>query len=210
MKHLKKLSAFAAVFLSLALSATTAFAYESSLIGTHGRHGRSYYTTQKTTTATPAAATTTPSLATTTAAASSAITAPTAAATGSTVLAREVAASVLVNGMAVAGPVLYYKDMYYVSLEQLAGLMPSILTCGYFPALFTFDTTSVRQPDYKSLYMDEHVVFVSKTGADGFYHKMDCTVVEQNGLANYLAIDTGFAENGRLNGAAPCQYCITP
>lgn len=208
---MKKLSVFTAVFLSMVLCTTPAFAY-GSLIGTHGRHGRSTTAastqntaTQATTnTAAPAAS---PASSVLTNALASAATA-TATAAGTTVLAREVAASVLVNGMAVAGPVLYYKDMYYVPLEQLAGLMPSILTCGYAPAVFTFDTASVRQPDFKSLYMDEHVVFVSKTGTDMFYHKIDCSVVEQNGLANYLAIDIGFAENGRVDSAVPCQYCL--
>lgn len=203
---MKKLFVFTAVFLSLALSAAPAFA-RTSLIGTHGRHGRTTTTVSNTQTAVTAPqASATASTATTTN-----TTLPvTATATGTTVLAREVAASVLVNGMAVTGPVLYYKDMYYVPLEQLAGLMPSILTCGYSPAVFTFDTTSVLQPDYKSLYMDEHVVFVSKAGTDAFYHKINCSVVEQNGLANYLAIDIGFAENGVLNGTTPCQYCIMP
>lgn len=212
---MKKLSVFTAIFLSLVLSAAPAFAFESSLIGTHGRHGRTSTsstqrsaTTQTATAATPQN-TTTQGAADVTPAFSANTTAPTATAASTTVLAREVAASVMVNSMAISGPILYYKNMYYVPLEQLAGLMPSILTCSYFPASFMFDTTSVRQPDYKSLYMDEHVVFVSKTGADGFYHKMDCSVVEQNGLANYLAIDLGFAENGKLNGTSPCQYCIT-
>lgn len=213
---MKKLSVFTAIFLSLVLSAAPAFAFESSLIGTHGRHGRTSTsstqrsaTTQTATAATPQNTTTTQGAADVTPAFSANTTAPTATAASTTVLAREVAASVMVNSMAISGPILYYKNMYYVPLEQLAGLMPSILTCSYFPASFMFDTTSVRQPDYKSLYMDEHVVFVSKTGADGFYHKMDCSVVEQNGLANYLAIDLGFAENGKLNGTSPCQYCIT-
>lgn len=202
---MKKLFVFTAVFLSLALSTAPAFA-RSSLIGTHGRHGRTTTTvsnTQKTAATQTTTATAVPTTANTTLPS-------TATAVGTTVLAREVAASVLVNGIAVTGPVLYYKDMYYVPLEQLAGLMPSILTCGYSPALFTFDTTSVLQPDYKSLYMDEHVVFVSKTGTDGFFHKISCSVVEQSGLDNYLAIDIGFAENGILNGTTPCQYCIMP
>lgn len=202
---MKKIFVFTAVFLSLALSTAPAFA-RTSLIGTHGRHGRTTTTvsnTQKTAATQTTTTTTVPTTANTTLP-------NTATAVGTTVLAREVAASVLVNGIAVTGPVLYYKDMYYVPLEQLAGLMPSILTCSYTPALFTFDTTSVRQPDYKSLYMDEHVVFVSKTGTDGFFHKISCSVVEQNGLDNYLAIDIGFAENGILNGTTPCQYCIMP
>lgn len=194
---MKKIFVFTAVFLSLALSTAPAFA-RTSLIGTHGRHGRTTTTVSNTQTAA-----TTPTTANTTLPS-------TVTAVGTTVLAREVAASVLVNGIAITGPVLYYKDMYYVPLEQLAGLMPSVLTCGYSPALFTFDTTSVRQPDYKSLYMDEHVVFVSKAGTDGFFHKISCSVVEQNGLDNYLAIDIGFAENGILNGTTPCQYCIMP
>ncbi len=198
---MKKIFVFTAVFLSLALSTAPAFA-RTSLIGTHGRHGRTTTTVSNTQTA-ATTQTTTPTTANTTLPS-------TVTAVGTTVLAREVAASVLVNGIAITGPVLYYKDMYYVPLEQLAGLMPSVLTCGYSPALFTFDTTSVRQPDYKSLYMDEHVVFVSKAGTDGFFHKISCSVVEQNGLDNYLAIDIGFAENGILNGTTPCQYCIMP
>lgn len=203
---MKKITLFIAAILSLFLTVSPAFAFESSLIGTHGRHGKTSTSTTQQNTVTQQTTSATPAFSTNTAA-------PlpnTATASGTTVLAREVAASVLVNGMAVSGPILYYKNMYYVSLEQLAGLMPSLLTCSYFPASFVFDTTSVRQPDYKSLYMDEHIVFVSKAGADGFYHKMDCSVVEQNGLANYLAIDLGFAENGKLNGTSPCQYCITP
>ncbi len=203
---MKKIFVFTAVFLSLALSTAPAFA-RTSLIGTHGRHGRTTATVSNTQTAATATQTTT---STVTPATVNTTLPNTATAVGTTVLAREVAASVLVNGIAITGPVLYYKDMYYVPLEQLAGLMPSILTCGYSPALFTFDTASVRQPDYKSLYMDEHVVFVSKTGTDGFFHKISCSVVEQNGLDNYLAIDIGFAENGILNGTTPCQYCIMP
>ena len=198
---MKKIFVFTSEFLSLALSTAPAFA-RTSLIGTHGRHGRTTTTVSNTQTA-ATTQTTTPTTANTTLPS-------TVTAVGTTVLAREVAASVLVNGIAITGPVLYYKDMYYVPLEQLAGLMPSVLTCGYSPALFTFDTTSVRQPDYKSLYMDEHVVFVSKAGTDGFFHKISCSVVEQNGLDNYLAIDIGFAENGILNGTTPCQYCIMP
>ena len=203
---MKKIFVFTAVFLSLALSTAPAFA-RTSLIGTHGRHGRTPPTVSNTQTAATATQTTT---STVTPATVNTTLPSTATAVGTTVLAREVAASVLVNGIAITGPVLYYKDMYYVPLEQLAGLMPSILTCGYSPALFTFDTASVRQPDYKSLYMDDHVVFVSKTGTDGFFHKISCSVVEQNGLDNYLAIDIGFAENGILNGTTPCQYCIMP
>lgn len=208
---MKKLSVFTAVFLSLVLGATPVFAY-GDLIGTHGRRGRTTTVSSSQKTTQTAANTAVPAASTSSTALANALTAAatTATAAGTTVLAREVAASVLVNGMAVAGPVLYYKDMYYVPLEQLAGLMPSILTCGYAPAVFSFDTASVRQPDYKSLYMDEHIVFVSKTGTDMFYHKIDCSVVEQNGLANYLAIDIGFAEDGRVDSAAPCQYCILP
>ena len=162
---MKKIFVFTAVFLSLALSTAPAFA-RTSLIGTHGRHGRTTTTVSNTQTAATATQTTT---STVTPATVNTTLPSTATAVGTTVLAREVAASVLVNGIAITGPVLYYKDMYYVPLEQLAGLMPSILTCGYSPALFTFDTASVRQPDYKSLYMDEHVVFVSKTGTAGFF-----------------------------------------
>ena len=55
---MKKIFVFTAVFLSLALSTAPAFA-RTSLIGTHGRHGRTTTTVSNTQTAATATQTTT-------------------------------------------------------------------------------------------------------------------------------------------------------
>ena len=121
---MKKIFVFTAVFLSLALSTAPAFA-RTSLIGTHGRHGRTTTTVSNTQTAATATQTTT---STVTPATVNTTLPSTATAVGTTVLAREVAASVLVNGIAITGPVLYYKDMYYVPLEHLKNLNSEYIT----------------------------------------------------------------------------------
>ncbi len=90
---MKKIFVFTAVFLSLALSTAPAFA-RTSLIGTHGRHGRTTTTVSNTQTAATATQTTT---STVTPATVNTTLPSTATAVGTTVLAREVAASVLVN-----------------------------------------------------------------------------------------------------------------
>ena len=59
----------------------------------------------------------------------------------------------------------------------------------------------------KSWYMDEFVIFISMED-DPYYHKIDCPVLQQNGLYKYLSIDIGFAELGAIDSVSPCPYCI--
>ncbi len=126
----------------------------------------------------------------------------------------EVPTKVTVDGEAIAGPVLWYKNNYFVPVNQLANLLSaSVLPVNEkleLPVKKGEGHTYIQTvPDYKSQYMDMFVVFVSMYDNDPYYHKIDCPQIEENGgLANYLSIDEGFFFLGEFDSVSPCPICI--
>lgn len=127
---------------------------------------------------------------------------------------KEVPTKVTVDGNAIAGPVLWYKNNYFVPVNQLANnLSASVLPVTEDMVLQVkrgeghvyIETV----PDFKSQYMDMFVIFISMYGNDKYYHKIDCPMMDKNGgLAAYLSIDEGFAELGLLDSVSPCPICM--
>lgn len=186
-------------------------------------YSSSSYTAPKTTTSTPKTTTTAPK--TTTVAPKATTTAPktttsapkatastqskptasaqnTAASTPSA--AKEVKATVVVDRVEVAGPILQYKDMYYVPLEQLANLMPSIITYTYYPVIFSFEVKTIEQ---KSQFMDNYIVFMPSTTKDKYFHVYDCPVLQQQGIENSYAMDIRLVDPEYMD-VLPCPMCM--
>lgn len=161
-------------------------------------------TTPKTTVSAPKATTTTPK--TTTTAPKTAASTPKATEPAPSP-AKEVNATVIVDRVEVAGPILQYKDMYYVSLEQLANLMPSIITYTYYPVIFSFDVSLTEK---KCRYIDEDLVFINFLDeTDTHYHLFDCYQVQTQGSENYCAFHRmllDYIENDL--GYSPCPKCM--
>lgn len=127
--------------------------------------------------------------------------------------AKEVPTKVVVNGSAITGPVLWYKNNYFVPVNQLAGKLSAVV--GPVNDKLELPVTQQKQqpvvqtvPDSKSSYMDAYVIFVPYGVNDSHYHKMDCYTVKQNGLSSYLAMDEGFLEIGDWDFLSLCPICI--
>lgn len=132
--------------------------------------------------------------------------------TSVTPVAKEVPTKVVVNGTAIAGPVLWYKNNYFVPVNQLANKLSAVVS----PVNDKLELPVTQQkqqpvvqvvPDSKSAYMDAFVVFIPLMDNDSHYHKMDCYTVKQNGLASYLALDEGFLTLTDWD-LTPCPLCI--
>ena len=137
----------------------------------------------------------------------------TTAAKPATPTAKEVSTEVVVNGSAITGPVLWYKNNYFVPVNQLAGKLSAVV--GPVNNKLELPVTQQKQqpvvqtvPDSKSSYMDAYVIFIPYNVSDSHYHKMDCYAVKQNGLSGYLAMDEGFLEIGDWDFLSPCPICM--
>lgn len=127
--------------------------------------------------------------------------------------AKEVPTKVVVNGSAITGPVLWYKNNYFVPVNQLAGKLSAVV--GPVNDKLELPVTQQKQqpvvqtvPDNKSAYMDAYVIFIPYGISDSHYHKMDCYTVKQNGLSGYLAMDEEVLEIGDWDFLSPCPICI--
>lgn len=108
---------------------------------------------------------------------------------------------------------LWYKNNYFVPVNQLAGKLSAVV--GPVNDKLELHVTQQKQqpvvqtvPDSKSCYMDAYVIFIPYNVSDSHYHKMDCYTVKRNGLSGYLAMDEGFLEIGDWDFLSPCPICM--
>lgn len=218
---MKKFTMFGVLFLSFTLClSSVAFAHPGRTDAFGGHYDRKtglYHfhnsgTASLPKTTTPSA--TTPTLPQTTTSTPKATTSTPKAATSSvpesTTSATEVTnVTVDVDGIALAGPILLYKNMYYIPIDQLLPLMGSKITRTFYPVSFSISTLPSTNQELKSQIMDDLIVYVPMTKNDMCYHRLECPrLTEGGGLDYYYATDIRMFEYETLDWATPCPYCM--
>lgn len=218
---MKKFTMFGALVLSFTLClSSVAFAHPGRTDAYGGHYDRKtglYHYHNSGTVSAPKTTTTTPSVTTPKATVSTPKTTTSTPKAATSSIPKSVASAtevtdvtVDVDGIALAGPILLYKNMYYIPIDQLLPLMGSRITRTFYPVSFSISTLPSTNQELKSQIMDDLIIYVPMTTNDMCYHRLECPkLTEGGGLSYYFAADARLIEeNGCFNSAIACPNCM--